>query len=429
MFILVDDLAYGHLGCYGNKVIQTPNIDRMAAEGMRFTSFYAGSSVCAPSRCCLMTGLHTGHARVRGNTGINNWRISLEPEDLTVAEVLKDQGYATGMFGKWGIGEDTTEGIPTKQGFDEFYGYLNQKHAHDHYTEFLYENEKQIKLPGNEGGKRQTYTQDLFTAKALDFIRGHKDEPFFLYVPYVVPHAELIAPTDAPYSDKPWPDKVKMLAAMITRMDGDVGKIPALLKELKLDENTIVMFASDNGAPGLKGSEEFIGSAGPFKGRKGGVYEGSLRVPLIARWPGRIKAGVVNDQPWAFWDFLPTAAELAGAKAPPKLDGLSFVPALVGREGPAHEFFYWEYHDGVNYRQAVRLGQWKGVRQGPKEPIELYDLSKDPDENKNIAADNAQAVARIDAIMTREHTDSEDYPAVKVPPTTPVPATTKPAKR
>jgi arylsulfatase A-like enzyme len=428
IFILADDLGYSHLGCYGQKEIATPNIDRLAAEGMRFTDFYAGSSVCAPSRCSLLTGLHTGHCRIRGNTGVENQRISLESSDLTIAEVLKTRGYATGVFGKWGVGEDTTDGVPNRKGFDEFFGYLNNSHAHNHYTNFLYHNEKRVNIVGNQDGRKEVYTEDLFTRNALDFIRRHRDEPFFLFLPYTAPHAGLICPSDAPYSDKPWPAKAKMMAAMISRQDGDVGKILALLKELGLEQDSLVIYASDNGAPASKDTDSIFNPSGPLRGKKTGVFEGSLRVPLIARWTGHIPAGAINTQPWAFWDIAATAAEIAGAGKLANTDGLSMLATLTGGQGPEHEFFYWEYHDGTAYKQAVRLGRWKALRDAPASAIELYDLQTDLAETHNVAADHPDVIAKINSIMAREHVDSEDFPVHKVVPNPPVKATTKPSQ-
>ena len=337
IFVLADDLGYGDLGCYGQKDIRTPNLDRMAAEGARFTQCYAGSTVCAPSRCALMTGFHMGHAYVRGNA-----RVPLRPSDITIAEVLKSVGYTTGIIGKWGLGEPETTGIPNRQGFDYWFGYLNQRHAHNYYPMYLWRNQEKYMLEGNvaEGGvssQRAQYSHDLFTKEALAFLDKNKSDPFFLYLAYTIPHANneakkkgMEVPSDEPYTEKPWPQPQKNHAAMITRLDRDMGRLFQRLKSLGIDEKTIVFFTSDNGPHKEGGADPaFFTSAGPLRGYKRALYEGGIRVPMIVRWPGRVQAGRVSDQIWAFWDFLPTAAELAGAKPPADIDGISMVPAIL----------------------------------------------------------------------------------------------------
>lgn len=403
--ILADDLGYGDLGCYGQKQIKTPYLDQMAAEGIRFTDFYSGSTVCAPSRCALMTGHHTGHARLRGNA-----LVPLRPKDITVPEVLKAAGYSTAMFGKWGLGEPGTTGVPNQKGFDEWYGYLNQVHAHDYYPDYLWSNQERVPVPQN------TYSHDLFTQKALAYIRRKQNQPFFLYLPYTVPHANnelgdqgMQVPDDAPYSDQQWPQQQKNYAAMITRLDGDVGKILALLSQLGLDEDTIVCFTSDNG-PHMEGGAdaEFFNSNGPFQGVKRDLYDGGVRVPMIARWPGTIKVGQ-NHQPFALWDFLPTLAEIAGVQAPPDIDGISLLPALLGRQQQNHEFLYWEFHER-GFEQAVRMGSWKAVRHGLNQPIELYDLKTDINEQRNVATHYPAVVQKIEEILDTARTDSLEFP-------------------
>ncbi len=335
ILFLADDLGYGDLGCYGQKFIKTPHLDRMAAEGMRFTDFYSGSTVCAPSRCALMTGYHTGHNQVRGN-GI----VPLLPEDVTIAEVLKAAGYSTAIFGKWGLGKPGTTGVPNLKGFDEWFGYLNQVHAHDYYPDYLWRNQEMVLIPPS------TYSHDLFTQEALDFIRRKQNEPFFLYVPYTIPHANnelgdegMQVPSDAPYLHEPWPQQQKNYAAMITRLDGDIGKILALLAELGLEEDTIVFFSSDNGPHEEGGATaEFFDSNGLLHGIKRDLYDGGVRVPAIPRWSGKIKPGQVNQQPFALWDFLPTAAEIAEVQAPDGIDGISILPALLGKQQENHEY-------------------------------------------------------------------------------------------
>ena len=441
IFILADDLGYGDLGCYGQTKIKTPNLDRLAAEGMCFTNFYAGSTVCAPSRCALMTGLHTGHAFIRGNA-----TLALRPQDLTVAEVLQQAGYRTGLIGKWGLGEPNTTGLPEKKGFDEFLGYLDQVHAHDYYTDHLWRYDPptsakpgyvgQMGFPENEGGKKGLYMDDVFTTSALNFLRIRKPEPlnkyrpFFLYLAYTIPHANneegqrtgngMEVPSDAPYSDQPWPATEKNKAAMITRLDGYVGQLLDKLKELKIDDSTVVFFSSDNG-PHKEGGVDpkFFQSAGPLRGIKRDLYEGGIRVPLIVRWPGKIKPGVVSGEVGAFWDFLPTAAEIAQTNVTRQFDGLSLLPALLGKpQTNQHDFLYWEFHER-GFQQAVRMGDWKAVRPQAGAPIELYNLSTDLGEKQNVAAQNPEVVAKIEAYLRTARTESADWPIKPAPPPAP----------
>jgi len=427
VFIMADDLGYGHLGCYGQKKIHTPNLDRMAAEGMRFTQHYSGCTVCAPARSTLMTGLHTGHTSVRGNSG----GMPLLPEDVTVAEVLKKAGYATGLFGKWGLGDADTDGVPTKQGFDEFYGYLHQLHAHFYYPHFLWRNETKEFLPGNREDFRKQYSHDLIVAEAKKFIQKNRETPFFLYLPFTIPHAEVLVPEDSlaeyagkfpetPFTSKPrmhyapQPQPRAAVAAMITRMDRDIGDLLALLKSLDLDGNTIVIFTSDNGAATIEvgADAEFFDASGPLRGFKTDLYEGGIRVPLIARWPGRIAAGSTSDHAGAFWDFMPTFAELAGTQPPSGIDGISIVPTLLGatkagREQQRHEFLYWE--TGVRadrLSQAVRMGDWKAVRQRPDQPLELYNLTSDVGEKNNVAARNPEVISKIESYLRSARTEA-----------------------
>jgi arylsulfatase A-like enzyme len=421
VFVLADDLGYGDLGCYGQKEIQTPLLDRLAAEGMRFTQCYAGSTVCAPSRCALMTGRHTGHATIRGNA-----LVPLRPEDVTVAEVLKAAGYTTGLIGKWGLGEPGTTGIPNRKGFDYFYGYLNQVHAHNYYPDYLWKNQEKLELAGNEvkagvATKRAQYSHDLFTREALAFLEQHQKEPFFLYLAYTIPHANnergkaegngMEVPSDEPYSNKRWPQVEKNYAAMITRLDADIGRLVRKLQELKIDEQTIVFFSSDNGPHKEGGADPaFFHSSGPLRGYKRNLYEGGIRVPMLVRWPGRIRAGAVSDQVWAFWDFLPTAAELAGAKPPVGIDGLSVVPTLLGKgEQKQHAYFYWEFHER-GFQQAVRLRDWKAVLPKLGGALELYDLTKDIGEQFNVAGQHADVVASIEELLKTARTDSAQFP-------------------
>ena len=421
LFILADDLGYGDVGCYGQKDIQTPNIDRLAQEGTRFTQAYAGSTVCAPSRCCLMTGLHTGHGYIRGNAKTN-----LRPDDLTVAEVLKSAGYTTGLVGKWGLGHEGSIGVPTRKGFDYFYGYLDQTHAHNSYPTFLLRNEERVKLrnvvpkegPVGQGvaTEKKDFSGDLFAQEALDFIDRSKDKPFFLYFASTIPHANcegrvIEVPDLGVYKDKDWPEPRKRHAAVISRMDEHIGRIMQRLKDLGLDGDTTVLFTSDNG-PHKEGANDpkVSNSSGPLRGIKRDLYEGGIRVPMIVRWPGAVKAGSTSEQTWAFWDFLPTAAEIGGAPAPAATDGISMLPAILGqKQEKQHEYLYWEFHEG-GFKQAVRLGDWKAVRQGTKKPIELYDLKTDIGETKDVAAEHPDVVKHVEAILAAGRTDSKEFP-------------------
>lgn len=422
IFIMADDLGYGDLGCYGQRVIRTPSIDRMAREGIRFTQVYAGSTVCAPSRCALMTGRHTGHAWVRGNR-----RVPLRDEDVTVAEVLKGAGYATGIIGKWGLGNEGTTGVPNKQGFDEWFGYLDQVHAHTYYPEYLWRNEEKVFLEGNVEERRNVaiertqYSHDLFAEEALSYIRRHRDDTFFLYLALTIPHANnergaalgdgMEVPDYGAYGDEDWPDPQKGHAAMITRLDSDVGRILDLLRELNLDDHTIVFFTSDNGPHREGGADpDFFNSSGGLRGIKRALYEGGIRVPAIAWGPGLIPAGKVSDQPWAFWDFLPTAAELAGVQAPPSLDGISIAPTLFPglREQEQHDYFYWEFHEG-DYLRAVLRGKWKYVKSERNDTAELFDLSQDLAEQNDLAQDNPELVTQMEAILAEARTPSEHW--------------------
>jgi arylsulfatase A-like enzyme len=419
IFIMADDLGYGDLGCFGQKEIQTPIIDQLAGEGTRFTQCYAGSTVCAPSRSVLMTGLHTGHTRIRGNmakeggtlvldNGSPQRRVPLKPEDVTVAEVLKQAGYVTGITGKWGLGEPETTGVPNRQGFDEWLGYLNQRRAHTYYPPYLWHNEEKLILEGNKDGQQEHYSHDMFTYFALNFIRQHKDEPFFLYLPYTIPHAKYEIPSTEPYTTKPWPADAKVHAAMITRMDTDIGHIMMLLKDLAIDEQTLVFFCSDNGA--AKRWEGIFDSSGPLRGHKGDPYEGGIRTPMIARWPGKVPAGKTSDAVWYFADLLPTLAELAGVKPSSNTDGMNVLPALLGKKQKTDDrFLYWEFPAG-KFQQAVRWRNYKAPRLAPGKPLELYDLAEDIAEKQNIAAEHPDVVAKIEEYLKTARTDSPNWP-------------------
>ncbi len=437
IFILADDLGYGDLGAYGQQVTQTPRLDRMAAEGLRFTQFYAGSTVCAPSRCVLMTGKHLGHARVRGNAGSTNMIAqSLRDEDVTVAELMKSAGYTTGLIGKWGLGELDQPGHPLKQGFDSFYGYLNQVHAHNYYPEFLWRNRGKEKLHnvvhrvehpygGFRGGwatKKVDYSHDLFVKEALGWIEQHQDGPFFLYLAFTIPHANNEAyqgtgngaevPDYGIYKHENWPDPDKGQAAMISRMDRDIGRLLDLLKSLGIAENTLVLFSSDNGPHLEAGNNPLLfNPAGPLRGMKRDLYEGGIRVPLIAWWPGTIQPGRVTGHVGYFGDLMATAGELVGVEPPADVDSISFLPTLLGQTSRQreHEFLYWEFYEGGS-KQAVRLGKWVGIRQPMfTGPIELYDVTGDEGEKYNLRGEHPDVVKQIRAIMKREHLDNPDW--------------------
>jgi len=431
IFILADDLGYGDLGCYGQKRIKTPNLDRLASEGIRFTDYYAGSTVCAPSRCVLMVGQHTGHCSVRGNAGTKNLIAqSLTPDDVTVAQLLKRAGYTTALIGKWGLGEVDHPGHPLRKGFDYFYGYLNQVHAHNYYPEFLWRNFDKVRLrnvvqlaprayAGFHGGwatKKVDYSHDLLVAEALQFIEKNSGGPFFLYLALTIPHANNEAPRNGMevpdygiYADKPWPEPEKGKAAMISRMDRDIGRLVAKLQQLGIAHNTLVLFSSDNG-PHREGgvNPDFFDSNGPLRGVKRDLYEGGVRVPFIAWWPGRIKPGQVSRHVGYFADFLPTAAELAGVPVPDNIDGISIVPTLLGRESDQrqHKYLYWEFYER-GFGQAVRMGKWKAIRTGGKGgTIELFDLENDIGETTNLAAKFPSIAKRLAAAMDEAHVPS-----------------------
>ena len=436
IFILADDLGYGDLGCYGQQLIHTPRLDQMAAEGIRFTDFYAGNTVCAPSRSVLMTGLHMGHTHVRGNAGGPDMSIqSLRDEDITVAEVLRSAGYSTALCGKWGLGDDTTgghSGLPRRQGFDFFYGYLNQVHAHNYYPEFLWRNETKEPLRnkvqslnrtygGFAGGwatEKVDYSHDLIMQESLQYIRtaSAAEKPFFLYIALTIPHANNEAsggtgngqevPDYGPYAELDWPEQDKGQAAMVTRMDSDIGRLLDLLQELRIDRNTVVMFSSDNGPhnEGRHNPERFQPS-GPLRGMKRSLTEGGIRVPLIVRWPGTAPAGPTSGHIGYFGDLMATAAELAAVSAPDNLDSVSFVPEIRGQKSvqQEHSHLYWEFYEQGG-RQAVRRGQWKAIREPwMTGPTQLYDLSSDLSEQNNLAESHPQIVTELEQLMSQSH--------------------------
>lgn len=444
IYILADDLGYGDLGCYGQTKIETPNLDRLAEEGMMFTDHYSGSTVCAPSRSVLMTGMHTGHTPIRGNKEIQpEGQSPMKAEAFTVAEMLKEAGYVTGAFGKWGLGFVGTEGDPNQQGFDEFFGYNCQRQAHRYYPEHLWHNDQKVMLDGNDFVQTETYAPEVIHKEALDFIEENKDEPFFLFYPNTIPHAELIIPEgellekyrgkfeENPYvSERPGsdygdedfnvsaycsqPEPRTTFAAMVSLLDRQVGEIVAKLEELGLDENTIIMFTSDNGPHQEGGADpDFFNSNGPLKGYKRDLYEGGIRAPMIARWSNHIAPGTTTDHVSAFWDVLPTFADLAGAPVPENIDGISFLPVLKGEEQEEHDHLYWEFHEQGG-KQAVRKGNWKLIKLHVFDPsktsYELYDLETDLSEENNIADQHPEVVAELQEIMEKAHEPNPDFP-------------------
>lgn len=422
IWIMADDLGYAELGCYGQQVIQTPRLDQMAREGLRFTQFYAGATVCAPSRSVLMTGQHHGHTRVRGNAGAANPEAqALTADDTTVARVLQQAGYHTALIGKWGLGDvgPAETGLPLRQGFDHFFGYLNQRHAHNHFPDFLWRDTTRVPLPndlvpsGDDGAgyatKPAAYGDDVLAQAAIDYVREHQQEPFFLYWSLVSPHANnertralkngAEVPDFGPYADRDWPDQDKGHAAMITRLDGDVGRLLTTLQELGMDRLTLVIFTSDNG-PHNESQHDLsrFQPSEPYSGIKRSLTDGGIRVPCIAWWPGTITAGRVSPHVGYFGDWLATAADLAGTSVPANIDSISFAPTLQGHDDQQadHEFLYWEFHEGGFRQAALYQGRWKGIRRGsPTAPIILYDLQTDPAEKQNVVAEHPEIAAKI----------------------------------
>ena len=408
IYILLDDAGIGDFSAYGCKYGVTPNIDRLATEGMKFTRAYSGSAVCAPSRMVLMTGQHTGHILRRANQS-KIGLLALPAGQTTVARLLQNAGYATGGFGKWGLGNPETTGVAEKQGFDVFFGYYDQKHAHNHYTDYLIRNS--VKVPIQQSGKHTwaDYAPTRIANETLSFIEQNKDRPFFCYAAWTPPHGDYVIPENPVFAGKAWPEEIKSYAAMVALADRDVGRVMQKLKDLGIDDRTLVIFSSDNGA-----NPEFIeplGSTGGLRGHKRMLYEGGTRAPLIVRWPGKIQPGTTSNLLTAFVDFLPTAAELSGLPAPKGLDGHSIVPTLLGKgQQTQHESLYFEIYEPY-FQQAVRIGDWKGYRLGTKAPLELYDLKADPVEKQNIAAAHPDIIRKIEAIMKAEHSPSPYYDA------------------
>ncbi len=435
VFIMADDLGYGELGCYGQKQIQTPNIDRLAKEGMRFTQYYAGNTVCAPSRSVLMTGQHMGHTWVRGNGA--GAAQALRDEDVTVAEVLKKAGYTTGLTGKWGLGDNTPGaemGLPNRQGFDFFFGYFNQSHAHNYYPPFLFKNEAKVDLP-NEGDFRpngsgtasvkRVYSADPIQDHSLRFIQENKNRPFFLYLSWTLPHANNEAnraikngaevPDLGIYKDRPWTEQNKGHAAMITYLDTQVGKVLTELDKQGLRDNTLVIFTSDNGPHKESGNDpNFFSSSGTVRGTKRDLYDGGIRVPMIVRWPGKVKPGTESDHISYHGDLMATVGEVTGTPVPEKLDSVSYLPTLLGQKErqKQHPYLYWEFYEQGS-RQAVRVGKWKAVRQPMLSgPVEIYDVTADAKELKDLSAEYPDVAKRMARLMDEAHVPNPNW---KVP--------------
>jgi len=415
IYIMADELGYYEPAFMGNPNIQTPNIDRLAAEGIIFRNMFAGSSVCAPTRCCFLTGKHSGHTSVRSNGG----GTPLRSEEVTIASMLKSRGYATGGYGKWGCGGRDSTGVPEKHGFDEFLGYYDQVHAHTYYPPYLIRNSEEVPLAGNNGGTQgSTYSQYVIRDAALQFIRKHHDQPFFCYMPFTPPHGNFNIPDNDPawalYKDKAWPEDARRYAAMVTMLDRHVGEVLALIKELNIDNQTVVFFSGDNGANDYFKSPDaprgvHMGNKNPrtgveFRGTKGTLYEGGLRVPFVARWPGRIAPGRISEHLAYFPDMLPTIAEITGTKPPADTDGISILPELLGGTSAGltqtkHEFLYWE----ISGWTAIRKGTWRAVQPNPKKPWELYDLATDPSESHDLAATNPQMLEQLVSLAGQAH--------------------------
>jgi arylsulfatase A len=440
VYILADDLGYGELSCYGQQRYETPHIDQLAERGMKFTQHYSGNPVCAPSRCSLMTGYHTGHTQIRGNKQIGggeNWTLGatgggqypITEDTVTVGHLLQDAGYKTGAIGKWGLGTTDSTGSPNLQGFDHYFGYICQRQAHTHYPNHLWRNDQIVSIPENEDGAEVSHSHELMTDEAIGFIDDNADGPFFLYMAYAIPHVSIQATpeTMAQFKNRyeeptpfegsglyiPQPTPRAGYAAMITMLDDAVGRIVAKLEEEGLDDDTLIIFTSDNGPTFNGGSDSFFfNSAGPFSGLKGSVYEGGIRIPMIAQWPDHIEAGSVNHHVSAFWDVLPTVAEIIDVETPEGIDGVSMLPSLMGRndEQEEHELLYWE----LGTQQAIRMGDWKAIRRINRDanepgPTELYNLSADPGELHDLAGQHPDMVDQMNRLFSESRTESDVF--------------------
>lgn len=406
IYILADDLGYADVGYNGQKLIETPELDFLAKNGMQFTNHYCGNAVCAPSRASLLMGKHPGHSYIRANSpGYPNGQTPIPAGSETLGTLMQRAGYKTACIGKWGLGGFHNSGNPNKQGFDYFFGYTDQRKAHNYYPQYLWENGTK-KYLDNINGKQNEYSHDLFTEKAISFIKKNENNPFFLYLAYTIPHLRLQVPDLAQYENKKWPLNMKIQAAMISRMSRDIGVIVDLIKKLGLEKNTLIMFNSDNGAHGKAGTLDFFKPSGNLKGIKRTMYEGGLRSPMVAYWPGKINAGTKNDHLSAFWDMLPTFSELTGEPIVGNSDGISMLPTLLGKNlfQKKHEYLYWELYEG-RPNSAVRYGKWKGVVRDRREgnEIQLFNLEIDESEINNVAKQNPEIVLEIQSIMEKSH--------------------------
>lgn len=418
IYILCDDLGYGEVGYNGQKKIQTPELDKLAAEGMIFRNHYCANAVSAASRCGLMTGKHPGHALVRSNSpGFPDGQFPLQNDSETLGKLMQRAGYTTACIGKWGLGNYGNSGDPNKQGFNHFFGYTDQVLAHNYYPSYLWRNGEKIKL--NNDGKQTDYSHDLFTQEAFSFIKENKDKPFFLYLAYTIPHLNYQVPDLAQYKDKNWPQNMKIHAAMTSRMDGDVGALVRLLRELGLEENTLILFNSDNGAHGQKGSLEFFKTSGELRDKKRSMYDGGVRSPSFAYWPGKVPAGTVSNHLSAFWDILPTLSELTGEPVVGETDGISMLPTLLGEyeKQKQHEYLYWEIYESNIPRCAVKYKNWKGVvadmRKGLN--IELYDMENDESETSDLSGKYPEIVEKIKGFMIEAHSPNKYWDKENTP--------------
>ena len=417
IFVLSDDIAQGDLGCYGQELIQTPRLDQMAAEGTRYLQAYCGTSVCAPSRSSFFTGLHTGHCPVRGNYEVPpEGQLPLPEATVTIAEVAKTAGYATATFGKWGMGFFDTSGSPLRQGVDHFFGYNCQRHAHSYFPTYLFDDDQPFVLRGNDGrGIGETYAQELIQNDMIEWLRSNSHHPFMMFYAITLPHGRHEIDDLGIYRDQPWTDQQKAYAAQVTRVDSDMGQLVDTLRELGIAENTLIVFSGDNGSsfsPQSEIGKRFDQAGNGLRGYKRGMYEGALRQAALAWWPGTVPAGRVDDQPWAFWDLMPTFVQLSGVTPPEgyETDGLSLVEYLKGGPAPRRDYFYWELHLGNRPVQAARFGDWKAVRNGIDKPIEVYDLATDAAESNDLAGSRPDLVTKAGEIFKQAHRPDPNWP-------------------
>jgi arylsulfatase A-like enzyme len=422
IFVLSDDIAQGDLGAYGQELIQTPNLDRLCREGTRYLSAYTGTSVCAPARSSFFTGLHMGHCPTRANREVQpEGQRPLPADTVTVANILKSAGYRTATMGKWGMGMFDTSGSPLKNGIDHFFGYNCQRHAHSYFPNYLYNDADRFEIPENKNGQKNVYAQELIQQDVLKWVDTNTAQPFFLFYAITLPHGKFEIDDQGIYRDKPWTEQEKNYAAMVTRIDSDLGALVNLLEKKGIADNTLIVFSGDNGSsfnPNTAIGKRFNQTMdGKLRGFKRGMYEGALRQASFAWWPGTVPAGRVTEEPWAFWDLLPTFAKLAGAELPDgyQSDGYSLVEFLKGGAAPKRDYFYWELHEGGGI-QAIRFGDWKAVRPRTGGPVELYDLSKDLGETTNLATEHPELASKAVEMMNQARTPDPDWPDPAIKP-------------